>query len=537
MKKTNLHEYPYHSRRTAVCASNGMVATSQPLAAQAGLDVLRSGGNAVDAAVAAAACLTVVEPTSNGIGSDAFAIVWYKGRLYGLNASGPSPKAISVDEVKAGGHQEMPRFGWVPVTVPGAPAAWAELSKSFGVLPLQRVMKPAADYAREGFPVSPDTASSWRRAWQTYRRECTGREFAPWFETFAPGGAPPEAGELWRSAGHARTLEELAESSCESFYRGRLAEETARFSRRCGGFLREDDLASFNPIWTEPVGISHRGYTVWELPPNTQGIITLMALRMLQGFDLSGMSIPERRHLQIEAMKLAFSDGLAYITDPSAMEISLDQLLSEQYARKRGSEITDTAMMPEAGSPGPGGTVYLAAADREGTMVSFIQSNYMGFGSGIVVPGTGIALQNRGHTFSLDPAHANVLKPAKRSYHTIIPGFITRGNEAVGPFGVMGGFMQPQGHLQVVMHLLDDGLNPQAALDAPRWQWVTERQILLEPSVPEAVVRDLRSRGHDITVSGQTELFGRGQIILRDPETGVLTGGTEPRTDGTAAAW
>lgn len=529
--------YPYPSQRQVVFGTKGMVATSQPQAAQAGLDILRRGGNAVDAAVAAAACLTVTEPTSNGIGSDAFAIVWHQGVPYGLNCSGRSPAAASIDTIRSFGYEQMPIFGWLPVTVPGAPGAWAELSRRFGRFSLAEVLQPAADYAREGFPVAPVTARYWAKAARRYQAELPEEQYRQWCKVFAPAGRAPRAGETWSSPDHAASIESIGESDARSFYQGSLAQQIDEASRASGGLLRGEDLQNFKPEWVEPVSVTYRGYEVWELPPNTQGIIALMALNILKVYDLDACSELERYHLQIEAMKLAFADGLEYITQPDLMDISVDALLSGAYAEQRRAGITSRAADPKPGNPQAGGTVYLATADRWGTMVSYIQSNYMGFGSGIVIPSTGISLQNRGHTFSLDPAHVNCLEPGKKTFHTIIPGFLTKNREPIGPFGVMGGFMQPQGHLQVISGMLDGNLNPQSALDAPRWQWVEGRKILLEPSVPAEIQQQLIQRGHQIQVEPDAGAFGRGQIIWRDPETGVLCGGTEPRTDGMVAVW
>ncbi|SFS57652.1 gamma-glutamyltransferase family protein [Paenibacillus sp. BC26] len=534
----NLSEYPYPSRRTAVVAKKGMVATSQPLASQAGLRVLQQGGNAIDAAIAAAACLTVVEPTGNGIGSDAFAIVWYKGQMYGLNASGGAPELLTPEAVRQRGFEaEMPSSGWLPVTVPGAPAAWAGLSARFGALPFAQLLESAIDYAEGGYPVSPELALKWQRAHEVYsQRSGNDPDFAEWFRVFAPNGRAPRAGEMWRSPDHARTLRLIAETASESFYRGELAEVIDRYARESGGLLRSTDLAPFQPEWVDPISVAYRGYDVWELPPNGQGLVALMALNMLNGLDLSGYESSDRYHVQIEALKLAFADGKHYITDPNRMKASVEQLLSPSYAALRSSLIGERALMPEPGQLPKGGTVYLAAADGEGNMVSFIQSNYMGFGSGIVVPGTGISLQNRGASFSLDPAHANVLEPGKRPYHTIIPGFITKDGAPIGPFGVMGGFMQPQGHLQVISHLLDHHQNPQAALDAPRWQWMEGKQVAVEGELPNDIVEELKRKGHEIRIVRDRKAYGCGQVIWRD-ENGVLIGGTEPRTDGCIASW
>ena len=529
--------YPYPSQRMTTFAKNGMVATSQPLAAQAGLDILKKGGNAIDAAIATAAALTVLEPTSNGIGSDSFALVWTKGKLYGLNGSGPSPQSISIEAVKERGHEKMPTHGLIPVTVPGTPGAWAELSEKFGNLPLSEVLKPAIQYATEGYPISPILGKYWQYAYNRFKKILTDEEFQYWFETFAPNGRAPKIGEVWASEGHAKTLKEIGETNAESFYRGAIAEQIDQFSKKYHGFLTKEDLAAYQPEWVEPIHVNYRGYDVWEIPPNGQGIVALMALNIVKGFDLNGKDDVDTYHKQIEAMKLAYTDGKAFITDRRYMKQTVETLLSDEYGESRRKEITDVAITPSEYTPPKGGTVYLATADKEGNMVSYIQSNYMGFGSGIVIPNTGIALQNRGHDFSLDPNHVNALQPGKKTYHTIIPGFLTKGNEAVGPFGVMGGYMQPQGHMQVVMNTVDFHLNPQAALDAPRWQWIEGKKVLVEPHFPNHIAQALARKGHDIQVAVDTGSFGRGQIIWRDPNTGVLFGGTEPRTDGAIAAW
>lgn len=528
--------YPFASRRNVVYAARGMVATSQPLAAQAGLDILRRGGNAIDAAIATAACLTVVEPTSNGIGSDAFAIVHSGGRIYGLNASGPAPRTLTREAVLAAGHETMPRFGVLPVTVPGTPAAWAALARRFGTLGLQETLAPAIAYAQDGYPLSPTLGHYWGLAARNYKQALQGDAHAAFFATFFPEGRAPAIGELWRSSGHARTLREIAESDARAFYEGDLAEKMDRFMRAHGGHLTREDLAAFEPQWVEPMSVSYRGHEIWELPPNGQGLVALQALQILNQLP-DVFSAGERlTHLQIEAIKLAFADGFAHITDPLHMRVQPEQLLSAMYAKERAGLITEMAGEPLPGLPPQGGTVYLATADDQGNMVSFIQSNYMGFGAGICIPDTGISLQNRGHTFSLDPTHVNALEPGKRTYHTIIPAFLTRQGQPVGPFGVMGGYMQPQGHLQVVMNLLDLGMNPQAALDAPRWQWLQGKKVEVEHHMPAHIAQALARRGHAISVALDGGGFGRGQMILRDA-AGVLAGGTEPRTDGAIAAW
>lgn len=529
-------QYNYASQRSVVYAKKGMVATSQPLAAQAGLDMIKMGGNAIDAAIATAACLTVVEPTSNGIGGDAFVLVWTKGKLHGLNSSGPAPRGISIDALKNKGYKEIPKFGMIPVTVPGAPAAWAELSKRFGKIPFVEVLKPAINYAKEGYPISPYVKKSWDRACMLYKKELKGEEFRHWFDTFTKEGRPPEMGEIWRLPDHAETLTSIAKTNAESFYRGEIAEKIDEFFKKYGGYLRKGDLEDFKPEWVDPIKVNYRGYDVWEIPPNGQGLVALIALNILRGFDFVEKDCLETYHRQIEAMKLAFADGEKYITDSNRMKVAIEDLLSNEYGVKRRNLIGEEALTPEAGEPDKGGTVYLATADGEGNMVSFIQSNYMGFGSGIVVPRTGISLQNRGHNFSFDKCHDNCLEPGKRTYHTIIPGFLTKDDRAIGPFGVMGGFMQPQGHVQVIMNTIDFKLNPQAALDAPRWQWVKDKTVHLEHKFENHIAQALGRKGHDIKVQADPIGFGRGQIIWKN-EDGVLCGGTEARTDGTIAAW
>ncbi|WP_370876043.1 gamma-glutamyltransferase family protein [Evansella vedderi] len=515
-----------------------MVATSQPLAAQAGLQILKEGGNAIDAAIATAACLTVVEPTSNGIGSDAFALVWVKGELHGLNASGQAPEKLTVEAVnEAGFTKEMPKYGLIPVTVPGAPGAWAELSKKFGKLPLTQVLAPAIEYAENGYPLSPTLAKYWKKAYEQFSKVLKGEEFTSWFDTFIPEGKVPKAGDVWKSQGHADTLRLIAETNGEAFYKGELADKIDAFSKEYGGLIRKSDLAAYTPEWVKPINVNYRGYNVWEIPPNGQGLIALQALNILKGFTFNSKDEVETYHKQIEAMKLAFTDGLKYITQPSSMSVSVDDILSEDYAQTRRALISETALTPEPGIPPKGGTVYLSTADGEGNMVSFIQSNYMGFGSGIVIPNTGISLQNRGNNFSLDPTHDNYLEPGKKTYHTIIPGFLTKDNEPIGPFGVMGGFMQPQGHVQVIMNTIDFHLNPQAALDAPRWLWTEGKTVVVEPHFPDHIARALERKGHNIVRNLDEGGFGRGQIIWRNNKTGVLCGATEPRTDGEVAAW
>ena len=527
---------PYPSRRSLVFARRGMVATSHPLASQAGLDMLKQGGNAVDAAVATAAALTVLEPVSNGIGCDAFALVWYKGELHGLNSSGPAPQRLNLETLRKAGIERMPQLGMTPVTVPGAPAAWAALAKRFGVLPLTTTLRPAIDYARYGAPVSPVVAGLWLQAFTIFKAQ-KDPAFRHWFDCFAPAGHAPEAGAMWRSEELAQSLNAIAESDAKAFYEGRLAEAIDAFSEQCGAYLRAEDLTAFAPEWVKPLKATYRDVDVWELPPNGQGLVALIALRILNGFDTPAMDSPRFWHLRIEALKLAFADALAHIADPRRMRINPMELLDENYITQRRKLIGDRAVTPPQGKPISGGTVYLATADAEGNMVSYIQSNFQGFGSGMVVPGTGIALHNRGLCFSFDPAHPNCLTPGMRPYHTIIPGFLSKHGKPLAAFGVMGAYLQPQGHVVAISNMLDYGLNPQAALDAPRFRWEEGVRVDVEAGFPPPVAEALRRMGHDLRygVAGDQN-FGRGQIIWRN-EGGVLACGSEPRCDGQAAAW
>lgn len=528
---------PFETKRHTVFSKKGMVATSQPLAAQAGIEIMRAGGNAIDAAIAAAAALTVVEPTSNGIGGDAFALVWVKDKLHGLNSSGPAPKSISLEAVKALGHERMPIHGVIPVTVPGVPAAWAELSSKFGKLSLAETLKPAIRYAEEGFPLTPILGKYWKAAYDKFKTTFTTEEYQAWFDTFAPNGKAPEIGEMWSSAGHAATLKEIGDTDARSFYEGDLAEKIDSHMKKHNGFLTKEDLAAFKPEWVDPISVNYRGYDVWEIPPNGQGMIAQMALNIFGEMNEPKWQSAETLHEQIEAMKLAFTDGKEFITEPAEMPVPVDHMLSAEYAKGRAATIGETASDPVPYELPKGGTVYLCTADEEGNMVSYIQSNYMGFGSGIVIPKTGIGLQNRGADFSMDEQHPNVLKGGKRTFHTIIPGFLTKAGKAVGPFGVMGGYMQPQGHFQVMTNTIDFLLNPQAALDVPRWQWLEGKIVSVEPGFPNYLAQGLTRKGHQIQAAVDGGSFGRGQIIWRNPETGVLSGGTEARTDGSIAVW
>lgn len=532
-------EYKYASRRRVVHAKRGMVCTSQPLASQAGLTILQQGGNAIDAAIATAICQTIVEPTNNGLGSDCFALVWTGGKLHGLNGSGYAPQRLTPEAVAASGATEkMPLRGWEAVTIPGAPSAWAELHKRFGRLPFAKLFEPAIYYAEQGYPVSPIVARFWQEGIDALTPHKNNPAIAPWFATFDVhgNGVAPQTGELVTLPDHAKTLRILADSYCESYYRGELAQRLVEFSDKTGGYLSLEDLAEYRAEWVEPVHINYHGYDVWEMPPNGHGITALMALNILKEMEIGAKDTGDTFHKQIEAMKLAFADGMHYIADPRYMQTRVEELLSDAYAAQRRALIGETALEPTHGKPFCGGTVYLCTADGEGNMVSFIQSNYKDFGSGIVLPGYGINLNDRGAGFSLDPELDDYLAPRKKPYHTIIPGFLTHEGEAVGPFGVMGAYMQPQGHVQVIMNTVDWLLNPQTALDAPRWQWIAGKEIWLESSVAPEIVEDLRRRGHEVRVLEDDTTFGRGEIIWRD-SNGVLAGATEPRADGVVAAW
>ena len=531
----------YPSQRFPIYARGGMVNCSSPLASAAGLSVLCRGGNAMDAAAAAAAALTVVEPTANGLGSDAFALIWSEKdrRLFGLNSSGPAPMLLSAERVRADGRDcggKMPAHGWTPVTVPGAPKAWAELVGRFGKLSLAEDLAPAAAYARDGYPCAPNLALLWTEAFEQYGKTLAGPEFKAWFRTFAPAGKGVAAGDLIRLPDHAATLEAIGKTEAEAFYRGEIATKIDGESRKYGGYLRYEDLAAFEARWVEPIRLNYRGYEVCEIPPNGQGIVALMALNILKEFDFPEKDSVETCHRQLEAVKMAFADAFRYVTDPADMEIDYHRLLDPAYGAQRAREMGGRARVWSHRIPPKSGTVYLCCADGEGNMVSWIQSNYMGFGSGIVVDGTGIALQNRGADFSLNPADANFLRPGKRSYHTIIPGFLMKDGEPVGPFGVMGAYMQPQGHVQVVMNVVDFHLDPQQALDAPRWQWMRDGSVTVESRFDPSLARGLQRRGHDVRCDLDTPIFGRGQMIVRLPN-GVLVGGTESRTDSNIACF
>jgi gamma-glutamyltranspeptidase/glutathione hydrolase len=523
---------PYPSQRAPVLARN-VVATSQPLAAQAGLRMLLSGGNAVDAALAAAIALTVVEPTSNGIGSDAFAIVWDGSTLHGLNASGRSPAAWTTDAFAR--FDAMPLRGWHAVTVPGAVSAWVELSRRFGKLPFEQLFAPAIDYARNGFLVSPITAAAWKRSVEIF----AGAEFESFRLTFAPRGRAPEAGELFRSESHARTLESIATSRGESFYRGELADRIAAHARDGGGLVTLEDLASHRVDWVEPISAGWQGVRLHEIPPNGQGIAALIALNILSRFDLARMGADSiaATHVQIEAMKLALADAYAQVADPDHMTMTCDELLSAAHGDRRAREIDMNRAKPQAAAGNAGGTVYLTAGDASGMMVSFIQSNYYGFGSGVVIPGTGIAMQNRGNGFVLTPGHPNRVGPRKRPFHTIIPAFVTDATSGrpLMSFGVMGGHMQAQGHVQMITRIFTFAQNPQAASDAPRWRVDGGLDVSVESGgfAPE-LLEGLKQRGHRLRLASLGE-FGGAQLIYR-LEDGYFAA-SDHRKDGQAVGF
>lgn len=521
--------YPDPSRRVCVYARN-VVATSQPLAVAAGLEMLRRGGNAVDAAVAAAAALTVVEPTSNGLGSDAFALVWDGEKLHGINGSGRAPKNLPAQKFL--GLDKMPVRGWDPVTVPGAVDVWVRLSERFGKLPFGKLLEPAVCYAERGFHVSPVTGEAWQRAAKVYKN------FAAFCETFLFSGRAPEIGRLVRLADHARTLREIARSRGEEFYRGKIARAIAGYAAKDGGYLSAEDLAAHRSEWVEPVGVDYRGRRLHEIPPNGQGIVALIALGILRHFDFSGMTpeTPVYVHLAIEAVKMAFAEAHAHVCDPEFATVGTGEMLDDDFLKMCAGRIdAQRAAEPRPLLPACRDTVYLAAADEAGMMVSFIQSNYMGFGSGIVVPGTGIALQNRGHGFSTDPDHPNAVRGGKRPFHTIIPGFVTADGGPLMSFGVMGGHMQPQGHVQMMNRIFDFGRNPQAASDAPRWHVCEDFSVALEPGFDPAVASELERRGHVIVRDPSSLRFGGAQIVMKID--GGYVAASDHRKDGLAAGF
>lgn len=520
--------------RQPVLARN-VVATSQPLASQAGIAAFARGGNAVDAALAAAITLTVVEPTMNGIGGDGFALVWDGEALHGLNGSGRSPRAWH--PTRFAGRSEMPPLGWESVTVPGAVSTWVALSKRFGALPFEDLFVDAIRHASDGFPVSPVISRQWAEQAVTLRGQ-------PGFDAFMPAGRTPRAGELWRFADQATTLDEIARTRGASFYEGRLAEAIVAFAREHGGAMSADDLRAHRPAWVEPIEVAFQGHSVHEIPPNGQGIAALMALGMLEALPYreAAAGSAARMHLEIEAMRVAFADLHAHVADPAHMRVTAAQLLDPAYLRERARLIDPRRAGDHApGQPASGGTVYLCAADAQGRMVSYIQSNYKGFGSGVVVPGTGIALHNRGTGFVTQPGHANEVGGGKLPLHSIIPAFMTQAGRPAMAFGVMGGNMQAQGHAQMVLRRVVDGLDPQACVDAPRWRINDAGTLTLEPAVPADVAEGLVAMGHRPRIAPPGNLdFGSAQMAVRvDADTvgsdePVHSAGSDYRRDGQA---
>ena len=529
----------YASQRSPIFARN-VVATSHPLAAQAGLRMLQAGGNAVDAAIATAAMMTIVEPCSNGLGSDAFCILWDGTQLHGLNASGRAPQAWTPEYFKRkyGDGTTMPKRGWDTVTVPGAVSAWMALSRRFGKLPFADLMAPAIETAERGYAVPVIVQHKWTAA--AALPELTGQ---PGFaQAFLPHGRQPQVGERFAFPDAARSLKLIAESKGEAFYRGEIAAAIAAWSRAHGGAMTEADLAAHQADWVGTIAQDYRGHTLHEIPPNGQGIAALIALGILQHFDLASLPVDgtASQHLQIEAMKLAFADVYRYVADPRSMRLTPQQMLDPAYLASRAKLIDAKRAQDFGPGHGPqGGTIYLTAADAGGMMVSFIQSNYMGFGSGIVVPGYGISLQNRGHGFTLDATRENLVGPGKRPFHTIIPAFLMKDGQPQMSYGVMGGDMQPQGHLQTLVRMLDYRQQPQAACDAPRWRYAGGI-VNNEQGMPEATVQGLRALGHQVQPFADSyQDYGAGQFIWRlgDPSVEGYAAASDPRRDGQAVGF
>ena len=533
---------PYSSTRLPLFARN-VVSTSHPLAAQAGLRMMLKGGNAVDAAVAAAATITITEPVSCGLGSDAFCILWDGQKMHGLNASGPAPQAWTPEYFhKKYGKEAVnpPKRGWDAVTVPGAVSAWAALSERFGKLPFADLMEPAIEIAERGYLMPVVVQQKWLAATPLLQS-------LPGFaESFLPWGRAPNVGELFQFKAAARGLRAIAETKGRAFYEGEIAQALVKFSNEHGGAMTLQDLAQYRPEWVEPIAQNYRGHTLHEIPPNGQGIAALIALGILDHFDLASMKVDglDSQHVQIEAMKLAFADIYRYVADPHSMEVTPAQMLDPEYLKSRAKLIDmKKAQDFKAGNPVKGGTIYLTAADENGMMVSFIQSNYMGFGSGVVEPTYGISLQNRGFDFSTDPNGlnpANLVAPGKRPFHTIIPAFLSKEGQPVMSYGVMGGNMQPQGHLQTLVRMLDYGQNPQAACDAPRWRCNKGLSINVEGSMNPNTVQGLKDLGHELEVINDTYMdFGAGQFIWRmgDPKVQGYLAASDPRRDGQAVGF
>ncbi|MDM3871969.1 gamma-glutamyltransferase [Porticoccus sp. W117] len=541
--------------RSEVIARQGMVATSQPLATQVGLDILKQGGNAIDAAIAANAALGLMEPTGCGIGGDLYAIVWSAKdkKLYGLNASGRSPQGLSYQQLRTEldklGRDDLPPYGLLPISVPGAVDGWFQLHNKFGQMPMASILSPAIEYAEQGFPVSELIAHYWQLS--VPRLQDQPGAFK---RTFTLDGRAPVTGELFRNPDLASTYRLLAEQGRDAFYQGEIAERIDRFMRHHGGYLRKEDLQNHRSDWVEPVSVNYRGYDVWELPPNGQGIAALQMLNILEAYDLKslGHNSPELLHLMVEAKKLAFEDRAKFYADSTFNELPLQGLISKKYAAERRKLIGErAAKRVDAGNPNlyQGDTIYLTTADSEGNMVSLIQSNYRGMGSGVVVPGLGFGFQDRGQLFSMDPKHANSYEPGKRPFHTIIPAFVTKAGKPLISFGLMGGGMQPQGHVQVLVNMIDFGMNLQEAGDAARWQHfgsteptdsseaylVDGGQLAVESGVPYQTVRELMEKGHKVRYDRGG--YGGYQAIRYDREKGVYFGASESRKDGQAAGY
>ena len=539
-----MSEPVFTSRRSLVYGRGGMVAASQPMAVAAGIEILSKGGNAADAAVGVAAALNVTEPTSTGIGGDMFALFFDANtkQVSALNGSGRAPAALSLERLKREGSTELPPYHPYTITVPGACAGWFDLIEKHGTKSMSEILAPAIRLAEEGFPVAPLTSYFWQRgAGRQLKSALNGIELTM-------DGHAPQAGEIFKNPGLAHTFKRIAEGGKQAFYQGEIGEALANVIQQAGGCLTTEDLAEHVSTWEKPISVTYHGYRVYECPPNGQGITALMALNLLEGFDLSSLDLisADRLHLEIEALRLAFVDARWYVSDPKFSNIPVEQLLSKEYANERRKLIDPRRATIDQKRGGPvtsSDTVYFSVADKFGNACSFINSNYMGFGTGIVPKGWGFTLQNRGHNFDLDPNHPNALMPRKRPYHTIIPAMATRTSDdsLFASFGVMGGFMQPQGHVQVFTAMVDSGLDPQAALDLPRFcieDGTAGGTVALEEGIPDAVMADLTERGHPVRkVAGwDRALFGRGQIILRASESGVLIGGSDPRADGYAAS-
>lgn len=530
--------FPFDDHREPVFGKKGIVASSQPLAVDAGLEILSKGGNAADAAIAIAAALNVTEPTSTGIGGDCFALYYQSKsrKVFALNGSGRAPKSLTIDRLqKEGLGEELPPYHAYTITVPGACAGWFDLIERFGSISMKEILTPAIYLAENGFPVAPITSHFWQRgAEKRLSESLNGKELTI-------DGRGPEAGEIFHNPGLGKTFRLVVEQGRNAYYQGPIAEAIVSIVAEAGGCLSLQDLADHVSTWDEPISSVYRGIRVWECPPNGQGLVALMALNILEGFDLSKFT-PDKLHLEIEALRLAFADCRHFVADPAFYPIPLQELLSMDYARTRAKLIDPNKALTDipVGVPAGSGTVYFCVVDGQGNACSFINSNYMGFGTGIVPRGWGFSLQNRGHNFSLDPNHPNHLEPGKRPYHTIIPGMATYDNDAslYAAFGVMGGFMQPQGHVQVLSAMLDQGLDPQASLEQPRFCVNVEKQdkIQLEDSNGEVTLKQLSEKGHSVELVSEWDraVFGRGQIIHRDPVSGIYNAGSDPRADGCA---